>query len=174
MREAAGLAGRSFSFWGQVERGEKTVTNRRILEAMAGALRVHPSELTEQPWTRQDVVSAETHAGLTAIETALERYKLGVDPDVPARAWPQIADDFTRLVTTMRWTADYTAQCELGAGGARGAARRVPAHAAPTPCGAGEADEGVRLSDVDRQTPWWSRTAEAGGACRAAVHRGPR
>ena len=113
LREAAGLAGRSFSFWGQVERGEKAVTSRKTLEAMAGALRVHPSELTEQPWTRQDVVSTETHAGLTAIETALERYKLGVDPDVPARAWPQIADDFTRLVTTMRWTADYTAQCEL-------------------------------------------------------------
>lgn len=29
LREAAGLAGRSFSFWGQVERGEKDVTNPR-------------------------------------------------------------------------------------------------------------------------------------------------
>ena len=35
LREAAGLAGLSFSFWGQVERGEKPVTKRRTLEAMA-------------------------------------------------------------------------------------------------------------------------------------------
>ncbi len=28
LREAAGLAGLSFSFWGQVERGDKAVTNR--------------------------------------------------------------------------------------------------------------------------------------------------
>jgi hypothetical protein len=37
LREAAGLAGRSFSFWGQVERGEQAVTNFRTLEAMAVA-----------------------------------------------------------------------------------------------------------------------------------------
>jgi transcriptional regulator with XRE-family HTH domain len=62
LREAAGLAGRSFSFWGQVERGERAVTNFRTLEAMAGALRVHPSELTGQPWTTQNAAGAEaTH-----------------------------------------------------------------------------------------------------------------
>ncbi|MGH3815356.1 MAG: helix-turn-helix domain-containing protein, partial [Pseudonocardiaceae bacterium] len=113
LREAAGLAGLSFSFWGQVERGEKAVTSRRTLEAMAGALRVHPSELTGQPWTRQDVVSVEAQAGLESIEIALERYQLGVDPEVSVRAWPQIAEDLERLVTTMRWTADYVAQSEL-------------------------------------------------------------
>jgi transcriptional regulator with XRE-family HTH domain len=51
LHAAGGLAGLSFSFWGQVERGEKPVTNRNTLEAMASALRVHPSELTGQPWT---------------------------------------------------------------------------------------------------------------------------
>jgi len=113
LREAAGLAGRSFSFWGQVERGERAVTNVRTLEAMAGALRVHPSELTGQPWTPQDPVGAEAEAGLTAIETALECYKLGADPEVPVRAWPQIADDLKRLVTTMRWAGDYAVMGEL-------------------------------------------------------------
>jgi transcriptional regulator with XRE-family HTH domain len=43
LREAAGLAGFSFSFWGQVERGEKPVATRTTLEALAGALRVHPA-----------------------------------------------------------------------------------------------------------------------------------
>lgn len=57
LREAAGLAGLSFSFWGQVERGEKPVTKRSTLEAMASALRVHPTELTSQPWAPQDTAS---------------------------------------------------------------------------------------------------------------------
>jgi transcriptional regulator with XRE-family HTH domain len=113
LREAAGLAGLSFSFWGQVERGEKSVTKRRTLEAMAGALRVHPTELTGQPWTPQDPVGAKMEAGLGAIEIALECYQLGTDPGVPPRPWPQIAADLKRLVTTMVWTADYAAQCEL-------------------------------------------------------------
>ena len=113
LREAAGLAGRSYSFWGQVERGEKAVTNFRTLEAMAGALRVHPTELTRQPWLPQDAAGSEAHAGLTAIETTLECYELGVDPEVRVRTWPQIADDLERLLTTMRWTADYAAQSEL-------------------------------------------------------------
>ncbi len=73
LREAGSLAGLSFSFWGQVERGEKAVTNRNTLEAMASALRIHPTELTGQSWIRQDVVSTEAHTGLKDIEIALER-----------------------------------------------------------------------------------------------------
>jgi transcriptional regulator with XRE-family HTH domain len=113
LREAADLAGLSFSFWGQVERGEKPVTKRTTLEAMAGALRVHPAELTGQPWTPADPVGAEAQAGLDAIETALECYALGVDPEVPVRAWPEIAADLQRLITTMVWTADYGGASEL-------------------------------------------------------------
>ncbi|MGH4011062.1 MAG: helix-turn-helix domain-containing protein [Pseudonocardiaceae bacterium] len=113
LREAAGLAGLSFSFWGQVERGEKGVINHRTLEAMAGALRVHPSELTGQPWTQRDARHADAQAGLENIESALERYELGIDPEVAVRPWAQIAKDLERLVTTMRWTGDYAAQSEL-------------------------------------------------------------
>ncbi|MGH3835253.1 MAG: helix-turn-helix domain-containing protein [Pseudonocardiaceae bacterium] len=114
LREAAGLAGLSFSFWGQVERGEKAVTSCRTLEAIAGVLRVHPSELTGQPWTRQDVASAGTHARLLGgIETALERYELGIDPEVSVRAWPEIAADLERLNKLWRWNADFAAMGEL-------------------------------------------------------------
>jgi transcriptional regulator with XRE-family HTH domain len=111
LREAAGLAGLSFSFWGQVERGEKPVTRRGTLEAMADALRVHPADLTGQPWAPQDPVDAKTT--LDTIETALERCVLGVDPEVLVRPWPQITADLHRLVTAMRWTADYAAQSAL-------------------------------------------------------------
>ena len=107
LREAAGLAGLSFSFWGQVERGEKPVANRRTVEAMAGALRVHPAELTGQPWTPDDPIHAEAQAGLVAIETALERYQLGVDPGLDVRDWPLIQADLDRLTRVTHWTSDH-------------------------------------------------------------------
>ncbi len=113
LREAADLAGRSFSFWGQVERGEKPVANRATLEAMASALQVHPAELTGQPWAPRDAVGAEAQAGLLAIEIALERYELGVDPEVPVRAWPRIQADIDRLVHLRHHVVDYAVQGEL-------------------------------------------------------------
>lgn len=113
LREAAGLAGLSFSFWGQVERGEKAVTNRKTLEAMVTALRVHPTELSGQPWTPHDAAGAEAHAGLMAIETALERYDLGTDPELPVRAWPEIQADLDRLVKLTHGTSDHAAMGEL-------------------------------------------------------------
>jgi transcriptional regulator with XRE-family HTH domain len=131
LREAAGLAGLSFSFWGQVERGEKPVTRRDTLETMADALRVHPADLTGQPWTPQDPVDADTKAGLDAIETALERYALGVDPEVLLRPWPQITADLHRLITSMTWTADYRGASELAPvvlGELHGAYLRLPRH----------------------------------------------
>ncbi len=113
LREAAGLAGLSFSFWGQVERGDKPVTKRRTLEGLAGALRVHPTELTGQPWIPQDLVGAQAQAALDAIETALECYQLGVDPEVPVRPWPQIQADLDRLVMITHATSDHAAMGEL-------------------------------------------------------------
>jgi transcriptional regulator with XRE-family HTH domain len=129
LREAADLAGRSFSFWGQVERGEKAVTNRRTLEAMASALRVHPTELTGQPWTSQNPAGADAQAGLLAIETALERYELGVDPEVTVRPWPQIQADIDRLVQLHHHVVDYAMQGELAPaliGELQGAYLRLP------------------------------------------------
>ena len=129
LREAAGLAGRSFSFWGQVERGERAVTNRNTLEAMASALRVHPGELTGQPWTPQDPVSADAQAGLLAIEIALERYELGVYPEVPVRDWPQIQADINQVMRLHYDVVDYPAAGVLASaliGELQGAYVRLP------------------------------------------------
>ena len=71
LRDAAGLAGLSFSFWGQVERGEKPVSKRITLEAMARSVGAPSAELNGQPWAPQDPGSADPLAGLTAIETVL-------------------------------------------------------------------------------------------------------
>ena len=113
LREAAGLAGLSFSFWGQVERGDKAVTNSKTLEAMAGALRVHPAELIEQSWAPQGPTGTDAHAALLAIETALECYELGTDPGPTVRAWPQIQADLDRLVMITHATSDHAAMGEL-------------------------------------------------------------
>jgi transcriptional regulator with XRE-family HTH domain len=113
LREAAGLAGLSFSFWGQVERGDKAVTNRKTLEAMAGALRVHPAELIEQSWAPQGPTGTDAHAALLAIEAALECYELGTDPGLTVRAWPQIQADLDRLVMITHATSDHAAMGEL-------------------------------------------------------------
>jgi hypothetical protein len=102
-----------FSFWGQIERGEKPLTTRTTVEAMADALRGHPVELTGQPWTPLDAADAQAQAGLSAAYTALERYQLGVDPQVPVRAWPQIQADLDQLVYLRHHVVDYVVQGEL-------------------------------------------------------------
>jgi transcriptional regulator with XRE-family HTH domain len=129
LREAADLAGLSFSFWGQVERGEKAVTNRKTLEAMVTVLRVHPTELSGQPWTPQNALGSTTPAGLVAIETALERYELGTDPELPVRSWPEIQIDLDRLVKLTHVTSDHAAMGELAPaliGELHGAYLRLP------------------------------------------------
>ncbi|MGH3547978.1 MAG: helix-turn-helix domain-containing protein [Pseudonocardiaceae bacterium] len=113
LRQAAELAGLSPSVWGQIERGDKPVGNRRTLEAMAAALRVHPTVLTGQPWMLPDPVSSEAHAGLIGMEVALERYDLGVDPEVPVRDWPGISGDLDNLAKLLHWSADYAALGQL-------------------------------------------------------------
>ena len=131
LREAADLAALSFSFWGQVERGEKPVANRATLVAMASVLRVHPAELTGQPWASRDAVGAEAQAGLLAIDMALERYELGVDPEVPVRAWPRIQADLDRLVHVRHHVVDHAVQGELASaliGELQGAYVRLPRH----------------------------------------------
>jgi hypothetical protein len=112
-----------------MERGDKAVTNRKTLEAMASALRVHPTELTGQPWTPHDADDADAHAGLMAIEIALERYELGTEPEVPARAWPQIQTDLDRLIKITHWTSDHAVMGELAPaviGELHGAYLRLP------------------------------------------------
>lgn len=131
LRQAAALAGLSSAVWGQVERGDRPVGNRRTLEAMARVLRVHPSEVTGQPWVLRDRVSSEAHAGLIAMETALERYDLGADPELPVRDWAGIAHDLDTLAKVLHCSADYAAQGELAPvllGELHGAYVRLPQH----------------------------------------------
>jgi len=116
IRHVAELSGISWGYLGQIERGEKPVTNRRVLEALAFTLRVAPEELTGQPWTPMDPVGSDAHAAVRNLETALETFELGHDPGGPVRAWPELAADLMRLVDLMHVHADYATQGELTPG----------------------------------------------------------
>ena len=131
LREAAALAGLSFSFWGEIERGEKPVATRKTMEAITGVLRVHPAELTGQPWAPQGPVRTQAQAELEGIETALEHYELGLDPEISVRPWVQIQADLERLVHLRHHVVDYTMQAELASaliGELQGAYLHLPQH----------------------------------------------
>ena len=106
----AGLAGISAPYLSLIERGQRPVTKRVLLEALAHALKVSAAELTGKPYPPNDPVSNETHAHIAAIETALDRYDLGTDPEVTARPWPELAATVTHLDRVLRAEADYAAQ----------------------------------------------------------------
>lgn len=110
----AGLAGISFGYLGRLERGEQALSNRATLEALARALRVAPEEF--YPAAGQAGSQAESnesaHAGVVAIERALDVYELGEDPDGPLRGWPAIAADQKHLADLLQ-RADYAEQARV-------------------------------------------------------------
>ncbi|WP_040694372.1 helix-turn-helix domain-containing protein [Nocardia vinacea] len=110
----AGLAGISFGYLARLERGEQALTNRGTLEALARALKVAPSEFNAYPWhTAAPESNEQAHAGLIAIEDALDIYEFGEDPEVETREWPLVAADLEQLAVAAQGTSDYAVQGEL-------------------------------------------------------------
>jgi transcriptional regulator with XRE-family HTH domain len=113
LRATAELSGISYGYLGQIERGEKAVNNRQVLEAIALTLRVSPVELTGKPWAPTDPVGSDAHAALHGIEVALEGYELGHDPGCEARPWVELSAEVERLRELQYVYADYAAQGAL-------------------------------------------------------------
>ncbi|CRK55464.1 Putative transcriptional regulator [Alloactinosynnema sp. L-07] len=113
LRTAADLAGFSYGYLAQIERGEKPVNSRNVLEAIAFALRVDPSQLTGQPWAPVDTKGKAALATVADVETALEVYERGHDPGVELRPWPELASDIAQLMDLTHVHADYAAQGAL-------------------------------------------------------------
>ncbi|WP_051133623.1 helix-turn-helix domain-containing protein [Nocardia paucivorans] len=114
LQVTAGLAGISYGYLGKLERGEKPVSNRRTLEALARALQVSPAEFHTAPWAGSPPDATEAaRRGLAAVEYALDAHELGDDPECPVRDWPQIAADLDRLAHLTYGTSDYAEQIEL-------------------------------------------------------------
>ncbi|MGI8311425.1 helix-turn-helix domain-containing protein [Saccharopolyspora hattusasensis] len=113
LRAAAELSGLSHGYLGQIERGEKPIKNRHVLEAIANTLRVSPGELIGKPYAPIDPVSEEIRAGVPAIEDALTGWWLGDAPGTPLRPWQQVRADAHHLNTVLRPNADFARQVEV-------------------------------------------------------------
>ncbi|KOX12682.1 hypothetical protein ADK67_46465 [Saccharothrix sp. NRRL B-16348] len=106
----AGLAGITPAYLSMIERGLRPVTKRAVLEALANALQVAPTELTGSPFPPTDANGAEAHAAIREVETVLSAVDLGVDPGVKPAPWPELRDRVIHLNTVLRPEADYAAQ----------------------------------------------------------------
>lgn len=105
----AGLAGISYGYLGKLERGARHVDSRRLLESLAAALRVAPQELTGGALAAADPVTSSAHEAIVGVEVALESFELGEDPEIEARAWPEVAATAADLRVQLREDADYAA-----------------------------------------------------------------
>jgi transcriptional regulator with XRE-family HTH domain len=113
LKVTAELAGITESYLSRIERNERPVNRRSLLEAIAAALRVAPSELAGQefpPSTKADQATVETQAAITALDAALSDYELGEPTGETARPWPAVAAELDRLNTQLRPAADFAAQ----------------------------------------------------------------
>lgn len=112
LKATAELAGITESYLSRIERNERAVNSRSLLEAIAAALRVAPSQLAEQafPPPMVDPVASETQAAVVALDAALSDYHLGESSGEPARPWPVVAADLDRLNSVLRPATDYAAQ----------------------------------------------------------------
>jgi transcriptional regulator with XRE-family HTH domain len=113
LKVTAELAGITESYLSRIERNERPVSRRSLLEAIAAALRVAPSELAGQafpPSAKADQATVEIQAAITALDAALSDYELGEPTGETARPWPAVAAELDRLNTQLRPAADYAAE----------------------------------------------------------------
>ncbi|GAB2966630.1 helix-turn-helix domain-containing protein [Saccharothrix stipae] len=138
----AGLAGITPAYLSMIERGLRPVTKRSVLEALANALQVAPTELTGSPFAPTDARGAEAHAAIREVETVLSAVDLGVDPGVRPASWPELRDRVIHLNTVLRPGARHRRQGRPGVGhggvhrAAAGAQRRVRARGRRRPAAA--------------------------------------
>jgi transcriptional regulator with XRE-family HTH domain len=109
----AGSAGISAPYLSLIEHGQRHITKYALLESLAQALRVSPTELTGKPYPPTDAVSNQSHAAMAAVEDALTGWRVGEIPDGPMRPWPDIQADLARLDATLRPRSDYAAEAVL-------------------------------------------------------------
>lgn len=114
LRAAAELAGITYGYLAKIERGDVPVNNRRVLEALAEALRVSPAELTARPWAPTDPAMSVAHSSLLEIEAVLTEWWPGEKPDdLQTRPWPMVEAEQRRLADHLRPTSDYAGQGEV-------------------------------------------------------------
>lgn len=107
LRVIAELAGISESYLSRLERGERQVDSRSLLEALAAALEVAPTELAGA----HELISAEGmgegHAAVVSLRVALADNELDAPADDAGRPWSELAATLHRVNSELRPAADY-------------------------------------------------------------------
>jgi transcriptional regulator with XRE-family HTH domain len=86
----AGLAGLSTSYLSMIERGQRPVTKRSVLESLARALRVSPIELTgEAPRSPVDESRVATDSAMATLADVLGGWWIGEVPGPTGRPFPE-------------------------------------------------------------------------------------
>lgn len=110
----AGLAGMSPAYLSMIERGERPVTKREVLERLANALQVSPADLTGKPYAPVDRTSESVLAAMAAVGDALTGWRVGEVPEIATqRPWGALRADLETLNMSLRPNADYAGQAKL-------------------------------------------------------------
>lgn len=104
LRATAELAGYSESYLSLIERGERPVDKRSTLEALSGALRVAPSELTGT--THLMPGATEEHSAVRVLRLALAELDMRDPSEVAPRPLPELRPELKR-VNTLRQACDF-------------------------------------------------------------------
>ncbi|GAA1231377.1 hypothetical protein GCM10009676_12930 [Prauserella halophila] len=113
LRAAAELSGISHGYLAKLERGDKAINSRRVLESLANTLRVAPSEITGSLNEPVDATSDELHASIPDVVDVLTGWQVDEAPDARVRPWPEIHADCERLTKVLRPAADLAGQARM-------------------------------------------------------------
>lgn len=109
----AGLAGISPSYLSMIERGQRAVDRRTLVEALAGALQVAPSELLAEPFPARDPITTGAHAGIEQIAHVLAHNRLNHPYKEQPRPWPQVHAELRRFLGELVPACDYLVQAVM-------------------------------------------------------------
>jgi len=107
LRVVAELAGISESYLSRIERGDRVVDRRSLVEALAAALEVAPGELTGAHELTSAQGMGDAHAAVVALRVALADNALDDPADEPSRPWHELAATLHRVNSELRPAADY-------------------------------------------------------------------
>lgn len=113
LRVVAELAGVSAGYLSRVERGQRAVDKRSLVEAIADALHVAPSELLAEAGPGRDPIGQQAHAAIEEIGIVLAHNRLGHPYAEQARPWPEVQVDLQRFVGMLVPACDYVSQAAM-------------------------------------------------------------
>jgi transcriptional regulator with XRE-family HTH domain len=113
LRVVAGLAGISAGYLSRVERGERAVDRRSLVEAIAGALQVAPSELLAEPGPARDPIAGQAHAAIEQIGMVLAHNRLDHPYSDQPRPWPEVHAELQRFTGALVPACDYVGQAVM-------------------------------------------------------------